>query len=181
MRKEAYQILKKRLQQLIIDEQENICFITAEQLQEMIESGITPNYAINHIGLWNRQVEFIESESAFPMPAIFIEFGKIQWRSQGKGIQDAELTIGLHVLTNAVPEGYDGELFHLDLLDKINYCLHGFNSGCCLGTLERTISIPCHDHEEILDETEVFRCVMTDDSAVKKRIKIKANPNISVS
>lgn len=65
MRKEAYQILKKRLQQLIIDEQENICFITAGQLQEMIESGITPNYAIKHIGLWNRQVEFIESESPF--------------------------------------------------------------------------------------------------------------------
>lgn len=180
MRKEVYQILKKRLQQLITDEESNICFVSERQLQEIAEKGDTLTYAIKHIGLWNRQVEFIEEETPFLMPAIFIEFGKIDWRSQSNGLQDANLTIGLHVLTNAIPEGYDGEMFHLDLLDKINYCLHGFNSGS-MGTLTRLSSIPCHDHEEILDNTEIFKCLVLDDTAVKKRVKIPAKPNITVT
>lgn len=180
MRKEVYQILKKRLQQLITDEESNIRFVSERQLQEIAEKGETLTYAIKHIGLWNRQVEFIEEETPFLMPAIFIEFGKIDWRSQTGGLQDANLTIGLHVLTNAVPEGYDGEIFHLDLLDKINYCLHGFNSGS-MGTLTRVTSIPCHDHEEILDNTEIFKCLVQDDTAVKKQVKISAKPNITVT
>lgn len=180
MRKEVYQILKKRLQQLITDEKKNIYFVSIPQLLELKDTEGTPNYAIKHIGLWNRQVEFIEEETPFLMPAVFIEFGKIDWKSQTSGLQDANLTIGLHVLTNAVPEGYDGEMFHLDLLDKINYCLHGFNSGS-MGTLTRVTSIPCHDHEEILDNTEIFKCLVQDDTAVKKQVKIPAKPNITVT
>ena len=180
MRKDVYQILKNRLQQLITDEERNVCFVSEHQLQGMTEKGESPDYAIKHIGLWNRQVEFIEEETPFLMPAIFIEFGKIDWKSQASGLQDASLTIGLHVLTNAVPEGYDGEMFHLDLLDKINYCLHGFNSGS-MGTLTRITSIPCHDHEEILDNTEIFKCLVQDDTAVRKQVKIPAKPDIAVT
>lgn len=180
MRKEVYQILKKRLQQLITDEKKNIYFVSIPQLSELEDKKGTPSYAIKHIGLWNRQVEFIEEETPFLMPAVFIEFGKIDWKGQASGLQDASLTIGLHVLTNAVPEGYDGEMFHLDLLDKINYCLHGFNSGS-MGTLTRVTSIPCHDHEEILDNTEIFKCLVQDDTAVKKQVKIPAKPNITVT
>ena len=39
MRKEVYQILKKRLQQLITDEESNICFVSERQLQEIAEKG----------------------------------------------------------------------------------------------------------------------------------------------
>lgn len=179
MRKEVYQALKKRLSQLITDEAGNITFISEERLQAIIESGDTPNCVIKHITLWNRQVEFIAEESIFAMPAVFIEFGKISWRTQTNGLQDADLTIGLHVLTNAVPEGFDGDTFHLDLLDKINRCLYGFSIDC-LGSLERTASIPCHDHEDILDNTEVFKCLVHDNSAVKKMMKLPTMPDVTV-
>lgn len=179
MRKEVYQALKKRLSQLITDQTGNITFVSKERLQAIIESGDTPNYVIKHIALWNRQVEFIGEESIFVMPAVFIEFGKISWRTQTNGLQDADLTIGLHVLTNAVPEGFDGDTFHLDLLDMINRCLYSFSTEH-IGSLERTASIPCHDHEEILDNTEVFKCLIHDNSAVKKMMKLPTMPNIDV-
>ena len=170
MRKILYQELKKRLSRLLLADGGDIVFVSEERIKEIQEAGETPDYAIRHIGLWNRQVEFIEQESHFPMPAVFVEFGKLSWRHQQGGLQDADLTIGLHILTEAMPEGYDGEEFHLDLLDKINRCLHGF-TGNYWGAFKRSASIPCHDHEEILDDTEVYQTLLYDDSAVKKLVK----------
>lgn len=95
------------------------------------------------------------------------------------GMQDADLTVGLHVLTAAVPEGYDGAEFHLDLLDKINRCLHGFG-GESWGSFKRSASIPCHDHEEILDDTEVFQAVVYDTSSMKKLVKCPVSPGMSI-
>lgn len=177
MRKELYQALKDRLSRLIMADSGDIVFAPEEHIKEVKKSGTKPEKTIKHVGLWNRQVEFIEEEAPFPMPAVFIEFGKISWRHQTGGIQDADLTVGLHVLTVALPEGYDGEEFHLDLLDGINRCLHGF-SGDNWGSARRIASIPCHDHEEILDDTEVFQMMVTDDSAAKKLVSHPVPPQI---
>lgn len=177
MRKELYKALKQRLSRLILADSGDIVFASEERIKELKEAGETPECAIKHIGLWNRQVEFIEEEAHFPMPAVFVEFGKISWRHQSGGVQDADLTVALHVLTAALPEVYDGEEFHLDLIDKINRCLHGF-SGDCWGSVKRSASIPCHDHEEILDDTEVFQMMVCDDSAVKKLVKYPVKPDI---
>lgn len=160
MRKEIYRALKERL-------------------LSIREDGETSCPVIKHIALWNKQVEFMEQESVFPLPAVFVEFDKITWRTQSGGLQDADLNIALHVLTNAVPEGYDGDEFHLDLLDKINNCLSGFTSDY-MGSMVRVASVPCHDHEEILDDTEVFKCFVTDDSACRKTVKIAPRPEISI-
>lgn len=174
MRKELYKALKQRLSRLILGDGGEISFVTEEYIKHKEEAGETPETAIKHFGLWNRQVEFIEQEAHFPMPAVFVEFGKIDWRHQSGGVQDADLTVGLHVLTIALPEGYDGEEFHLDLLDGINRCLHGFTGGNW-GSAKRVASIPCHDHEEILDDTEVFQMMVYDDTAAK-RLKIHPVP-----
>lgn len=178
MRKQIYLALKERLQRLVINDTGDIVVASEQMLGTLKSEGKSPNYAIKHISLWNRQVEFIEDENIFTMPAVFIEFGKIQWRHQSGGVQDAELTVGLHVLTSAVPEGYDGDLYHLELIDSINRCLHGFQSDY-MGSMARSVSLPCHDHDEILDTTEVFKCVIYDDSAVKKLVSIK--PKIDIN
>lgn len=177
MRKILYRELKKRLSRLLLTASGDITFVSEERIKQMEEAGETPDYAIKHVGLWNRQVEFIEQEEHFPLPAVFVEFGKMSWRHQQGGLQDADLTVALHVLTEAMPEGYDGEEFHLDLLDKINRCLHAF-TGECWGSFKRTASIPCHDHEEILDDTEVYQTLLYDDSAVKKQVKWAVPPDI---
>lgn len=180
MRKQIYLALKDRLKRLIIGDTGDIIMVSEQMPDNLKSEDKTPRFAIKHVGLWNRQVEFIEDENIFKMPAVFVEFGKIEWRHQNGGLQDAELTIGLHVLTSAVPEGYDGDLCHLELLDNINRCLHGFQSDY-IGSVERSVSLPCHDHEEVLDTTEVFKCVIYDDSAVKQLVSIKPDVNISTN
>ena len=129
-----YQALKERLSCLILAESGGIVFASAEYIAGLEEAGKSPERAVKHIGLWNRQVEFITEEAVFPMPAVFVEFGKISWRHQADGVQDADLTVGLHVLTSAVPEGFDGAEFHLDLLDKVN--------ACCVQIQTRTVKSP---------------------------------------
>lgn len=176
MRKILYQQLKNRLSRLILGDSGEIIFQTEEYINALVEAGETPKYAIRHFGLWNRQVEFIEEEAHFPMPAVFIEFGKIAWRHQQGGVQDADLTIGLHVITAAIPEGFDNSEFHLDLLDKINTCLHKF-SGEGFGSLKRTASIPNHDHEEILDDTEIFQTFICDTSTKKTQTQCPVQPS----
>lgn len=178
MRKELYQALKERLSRLILADGGGIVFASAEYIAGLEEAGKSPERAVKHVGLWNRQVEFIEEEAPFPMPAVFVEFGKIAWRHQAGGVQDADLTVGLHVLTVAVPEGFDGAEFHLDLLDKINACLHKFE-GEYWGSFKRSASIPCHDHEEILDDTEVFQAMVYDRSAERKLVKHPVPPDFT--
>ena len=178
MRKELYKALKERLSRLIVADGGGVSFVSEERIKEMEEAGAPPERAVKHVGLWNRQVEFIEEEAVFPMPAVFVEFGKIAWRHQAGGVQDADLTVGLHVLTAAVPEGFDGAEFHLDLLDKINDCLHGFE-GERWGSFKRSASIPCHDHEEILDDTEVFQALVYDRSAERKLVKYPVPPDFT--
>lgn len=179
MRKQLYKDLKDRLKRLIFDDGGDIIFVSEERIKQLEEAQKTPDFAIKHFGLWNRQVEFIEQET-FPMPAVFIEFGKISWHHQQGGLQDAELTLALHVLTSAKPEGYDGAEFHLDLLDSINRCLHGFE-GESFGSMKRSASIPCHDHEEILDDTEVFQTMVYDRSAMKELVRRPTPPNITIT
>jgi len=50
----------------------------------------TGNQLFQHFDLWNRQVEFIEQETPFTCPAVFVEFMPHTWRTLGNRVQDAE-------------------------------------------------------------------------------------------
>ena len=147
----------------------------AEQLKSIKdEAGLSK---IKHTDLWNKQVEFIEEEQPFDFPAVFIEFGEFPWRSQGGRVQDAQITMALHILTRAEGGTADGSDFqddalaYLDLPGDINYALDGF-SGSCFGSISRTRSIPNHDHGEIIEGVEHFSMLVIDESAVRKTVKV---------
>ncbi|MFR9574281.1 MAG: hypothetical protein SNG79_01315 [Rikenellaceae bacterium] len=168
MRSAIYKTLKSRLSSLIIGDEGEITQASDQTLEEIEKGEISPQYAVKHICLWNRQVEFAEQENIFETPAVFIQFGKIAWRAQSGRVQDAEVEISLHVVTTAKPEEYDDE-FHLELLDSINTILHGYSCDS-FSTMGRIASIPCHDHEELLENIEVFRCHVRDTGAVKESV-----------
>ena len=50
-----------------------------------------------------------------------------------------------------------------------------------MSTMHRGSSTPCHDHEEIVDDVEVFKAMCYDTSACRKTLKIKRDPDISIS
>lgn len=177
MRKELYRALTERLKQLVVDDAGEIKLVSREELNRLEAEG-SACYAVKHTGLWNRQAEFITEEEPFDMPAVFVEFGKIAWQALSGGGQYAEITVGLHILQRWMPEEYN-ELAYLDLLEKINRCLNGF-SGDCFGSMVRTLSIPCHDHEEILDSTEWFKTRGVDMSAATDEEQIKIKPAFGI-
>lgn len=136
---------------------------------------ITDGYGVSlirHFDLWNENVAFIEQET-FGMPAVFIEFPPITWASLPQRVQEATITVNLHVVTRWDSPASDGSTYqsqaleYFDLLDKINAVLHCF-SGENFGSFTRTGSTTNHNHESIVDNLEVYTTHVFDNSAGKK-------------
>lgn len=71
------------------------------QLQERLEQlpdrqGVP---AVRTYDLWNEQVDFIEEEEPFDMPAVFLEFMPYKWTTLSGAVQQAAVTVRLHVVT----------------------------------------------------------------------------------
>ena len=57
---------------------------------------------VEHIDRWNQNVEFMEQDSPWPRPAVFVEFGTITWEPfKGvRGGQTGKGTVSLHLVTD---------------------------------------------------------------------------------
>jgi hypothetical protein len=125
-----------------------------------------------HFDLWNRQVEFIEQETGIAFPAIFVEFAPIQWRTLGNRVQDATLTVRLHIVTEWFAETADHSpveeraLAYLDIADRVAAAMQGFAPEGA-GAWMRSQSITDHDHGQYTDSVEEYVCNLRDLSAVE--------------
>ncbi|MBR8726474.1 hypothetical protein [Bacteroides pyogenes] len=119
-----------------------------------------------HFDLWNQNVEFIEQEAVFAMPAVFMEFKPIHWETLNGGIQQADIVFCLHVVTQWVHPSLDGSPYQedslqiFDLLDDIAAALHGMQGSGYTGCV-RTDSATNHNHEDIREDIETFRIRVT--------------------
>ena len=139
MRKELY----NRIKTLLLDE----------------ENGL----GIKHVDLWNHNVEFIEQETVWDRPAVFIEFCPIRWEAHQRGVSyRAEALVKLHIVTDWVErldtQGGDSE--GLDELE-LSEAIHGV-IGCMDGEkfsgfdiVETTTN---HNHEDIVESIDTYRC-----------------------
>ena len=137
-----------------------------------------------HIDLWSRQVEFIEQEASFACPAVFVEFNPMNWRTQGNRVQDCDLTVRLHIVTEWSAGTADGSpteeqaLEFLDITDHIVAVLQDFSTPYTNGWM-RTKSITSHDHKRYVDNVEEYTCNLRDTSAVRTAfIPVEAGLNI---
>jgi hypothetical protein len=159
-----------------------------EKLKSVVEAigDIDPVPVIKHFDLWNKQIEFLEKERPFKFPAVFVEFLPIDYRQLGLQAQEAELTFRLHVVSKTLAGSADNAnykkifLEHLDLNDAIHYCLSGWNTSYS-GPLVRIQSIPNHDHEQIIEEIEVYKTRITDLSGVKRVLEATVIPVFSAN
>lgn len=120
---------------------------------------------VQYVDLWNHNVEYIEQEESWARPAVFVEFGAIQWKAWQIGVEyRSEPLVRLHVVTDWVgSSSSDSEqmaesLKVFDLLDKIHKKLVGLE-GETFAELDLVESQTCHDHEDILENIETYRCV----------------------
>ena len=104
------------------------------QLQERLEQlpdrqGVP---AVRTYDLWNEQVDFIEEEEPFDMPAVFLEFMPYKWTTLSGAVQQAAVTVRLHVVTPWKGSSRKGSRYQqqslerFSLLEEISACLHDF-------------------------------------------------------
>jgi hypothetical protein len=147
-------------------------YLAYEERLKTILHPTTGEPFFKHFDLWNQNVEFLEQETPFEVPACFFEFMPIQWRTLGQQVQDADLTIRLHIVTEWFGEtaAYTPEEIREMMLEYLNIpamtvkCLQGFCTPFTNG-LMRTQSIVNHDHERYVDTVEEYVCRVQDSSA----------------
>ena len=156
MRKEVYNKLRTRLHSLCVNAAGEYEIAPAEMDDEL------SNRAIKHIDLWNRNVEFIDQETAWNRPAVFIEFEPIHWITIVPGIEyRAEARVRLHIVTDwvtAVEDGTDGAGKFFELPDKIHDVLAGLE-GNSFTDFALAESQTNHNHEDIVESIEVYSFV----------------------
>lgn len=152
--------MKKQLYLDIVEQLKTITSADGEQL-------------FQHFDLWNQQVAFLEENTSFNLPAVFVEFTQHTWQTLGNRKQCADLTIRLHIVTqwfsdtaDYVPEEFMLKAVeYLDIIDKVFAVMQNFaptNANAWM----RTRSIPNHDHGRYVDSIEEYVCNIVDTSAV---------------
>lgn len=153
----------------------NLYLAIEQKLMAITDGQSVPQPLFKHFDLWNRQVEFLEKETPFQTPAVFIEFDTIHWRTMGLNVQDADLTVRLHIVTpwyantaaDVRTQQREKALAYLDLPTIVFQKIHGTHAKFAEGgfnTLVRTASAVNHDHERFVDSIEEYTCNIRDNS-----------------
>lgn len=137
-----------------------IYILVAQRLREMLGD------EIKYIDLWNHNVEFIEQEDMWERPAVFIEFGEIYWkRLGGVDTMRGEGILKLHVVTDwygsaAYEEGKTiaEHLSAFSLSERIYDALKELQGERFHG-LDLVSTLTNHNHEELLENIDVFKFV----------------------
>lgn len=68
------------------------------ELYTALKTQIETYAAIQHVDLWNNQIERENVEITFAYPAVFIEFANINYTDQLKGVQSFEMDVIIHIV-----------------------------------------------------------------------------------
>ena len=118
---------------------------------------------VKHIDLWNQNVAFIEEESPWPRPAVFIEFGEISWSPLGgaRKLLSGTCPVILHVVTDWKGGTADGDatmaasVASMDLSERIGAEVLK-TAGHSFHNIRLVSSIPNHNHEDIIESIERY-------------------------
>lgn len=137
-----------------------------KELYERLIDELQKVEGIEHVDLWNSNVEFIEQESPWPRPAVFIEFPSIHWTpiARGKEYRATDAMVRLHVVVDwqgsASANSKDREecLAVFDLCESIHRQLMGLQ-GETFQRLDLIQSDTTHNHEDIAEYIETYEVV----------------------
>lgn len=108
---------------------------------------------IKHIDLWNRNVEFIEQETPWARPAVFIELSNIEWKPfVGIDTLRTQASFLLHIVTDWTNNGTQSPW---DLSLIIARKLHRL-SGDNFAGVRLLQSATNHNHEEIVETIDTY-------------------------
>lgn len=150
VREELYRQIKAQLEKISVNGADELFVAPYEADDDLFEK------AVRHIDLWNHNVEFIEQETAWERPAVFVEFQPIRWNAIVTGFEyRAEVMVNLHVVTDW--KGGEG-IGEFRLLEKIHEVLAGLE-GSTFADFDIESSMTNHNHEDIVENIECYSCV----------------------
>ena len=107
---------------------------------------------VRHVDLWNQNVEFIEEETAWERPAVFVEFGPIAWSPLVGGGRMGQGQVRVHVVTDWNMGGQESAWDLCNKIDRvINMCIDKHFKVMAL--VETATN---HNHEELLESIDTF-------------------------
>lgn len=120
---------------------------------------------IKHVDLWNHNVEFLDQEQPWERPAVFVEFTPIVWDPIKPGREyRSKPVVNLHIVTDwagdasAGSELQDDALAVLDYSGIIHKALQGLE-GEHFSRFDLAETHTNHNHDEIVESIEVYKCV----------------------
>lgn len=116
---------------------------------------------INHIDLWNHNVEFLEQEEAWARPAVFVEFGVITWTSvKGQEVLRGSGTVRLHIVTDWAEslgtQTGGSPVTAFEVADVVHGALSELRGERFHGW-ELMETHTNHNHEDIVENIEVYK------------------------
>lgn len=133
----------------------------------------TPDVAF--IDLWNDNVNALNGGTAFPFPAVFVEFETIEWRQQGNSARMGDVAVRLHIVTRTVATNGSKDsrmkeaLAYFDLIDRINAAMQRLG-GENFASFMLTTSATNHNHAELIESVERYVTRAQDITAMPSNI-----------
>lgn len=135
---------------------------------------------IQHVNIWNEQIANLQDEVQFLRPAIFIEFGTVEWTKVNQRSKTGIVPIILHVVTDCYDVDADDQdmMDSLELLNEVEEIFDGSAiEGCTPFT--GTTSQTDHNHGNLIENvlsysTEYIKCIRSN------RTYVQATPELQV-
>ena len=126
--------------------------------------------SVRWIDLWHNQVNFLDSEHPFPVPAVFLSFVSQDITDTGTRVQQVDLQVDVYLFYETFADTYQGawnQASALDFLDTLNglqSILHA-SSGDNYSAMRRVSFDPVDTGNAGNIYRTSFQCLMTDYAA----------------
>lgn len=125
-----------------------------QEIYDALREKLLGTGVVKHVDLWNHNVEFIEQEDGWSMPAVFIEFTPIKWECTVPGVRYVtEGSVQLHIV-----QEWSGGGAVFALLDTIHEALRVVD-GSSFTELQLEGTSVNHNHEDVVETIESYRYV----------------------
>lgn len=152
-----------------------------KELYDQIKIYALELVGVNHVCLWNDQLNNLEEEVPFMRPAVFVEFGVIQWTEIGKRQKKGILPLTIHLVTDCYDTLADDNdaLKALEFLSEASDHFDGKAFPNCT-VLSPDTSAPDNNHGNLIHQqlsytTEITSCIKD------KRTYTEVTPGLKVT
>lgn len=127
---------------------------------------------VQHIDLWNEQVQYMAAEKPMRMPAVFLEFNPVAWKQHPDGLQRGTMEVRVHIVVGTLARSYDGShnkaeaMQALGVADTIHNAMHKLEADF-MSRPVRVSSLTDHNHAQVQHFIEVYQMNVVDVSGMK--------------